>query len=505
MTPKALLEFKDVSKAFGLVKANHQVSFQVPLGTVHALVGENGAGKSTIMNILFGLYQKDSGQIFLRGRELEVNSPLEAKKKGIGMVHQHFMLAGPLTAVDHIFLDEASGTRGLSLFRALDRKAKLWELHELSKKYQMPVPWERPVSELSVGFQQRIEILKLLYHQADILIFDEPTAVLTPQETATLFSQLRELKNAGKTILLITHKLKEVMSLADDVTVFSRGTAVAARKVSETNPVEISELMIGRKLKKPPAPTVAPSPDIHFEIRDVSIGKLRNLNLRIHHSEIVGIAGVEGNGQSELIELLLNPGKFSNLTGGLFWKGQSILKKSAFELRQDGFSYFPEDRLRQGALLPLDLENNFILGQHRSPSFQKGGWLDWKRIRKTTERALRDYDIRPPNPLLAFQNLSGGNQQKLVVARELFKKPSFLLAAQPTRGVDIGAIERIHSEIQKIRDSKGSVLLISSELDELMELSDRIAVLFRGQIVGELHRSQFDESLLGRWMTGALS
>ncbi len=501
MSSQALLDFRNVSKAFGDCVSNKDVSFTVEAGSIHALVGENGAGKSTIMKILFGLYHKDEGQIFLRGQEINFDSPLEAKKNGLGMVHQHFMLAGPMTALEHIFLDESNVG---SLFQPLQKSQKRAELQTLCEKYRMPVPWDELIENLSVGFQQRIEILKLLYNKADILILDEPTAVLTPQETEALFTQLRELKAAGKTILLITHKLKEVMSLADRVTVFRHNRTIRTMKVSETSPLELSELMVGRKLQTELPPRTSARPEVRVHIKSLTIPSLHlsDLNLQIHQSEIVGIAGIEGNGQSQLIEFLLNPEEFKPSAGDLQFDGQSILSLNTRELKNRGMSYFPEDRLHQGIVLGFDLRENFLLGLHRLPLFQKFGFLRRKKIKSVTQDQIHKFDVRPPEAWKVFRDLSGGNQQKLVVARELFRKPKFLLAAQPSRGVDIGAMERIHLEMLELKNQGASVLLISSDLDELMKLSDRILVMYQGQFVGEMSQAHFDEMKLGQLMTG---
>ncbi len=490
----ALLEFRQVSKAFGPVMANKDVSFSVEPGSIHALVGENGAGKSTIVKILFGMYRKDSGEILFRGQPVDFSSPLIAKKKGLGMVHQHFMLAGPLSALDHIFLDEPAHNHFLSLLKPLAKRNKRAELEKLSLQYQMPVPWDECIEELSVGIQQRIEILKLLHNKADVLILDEPTAVLTPQEVQALFTQLRELRKAGKTILLITHKLKEVMSLADSVTVFRQGQVVVTKPVSQTSPVELSELMVGRKLKEFAAPSKSPSKQVALELKNLSDKKkgLKELDLKVHQGEIVGIAGVEGNGQSELIDILLHPRKHKEIQGDIQWMGASLKMESAGSLKKKGFSYFPQDRLHQGVLTSATATENFILGQQYDTHFQRHHWMKWESARAITEAQMKDFDVRPANPDLRFQNFSGGNQQKLVVARELYRRPSFLLAAQPTRGVDIGAIERIHSEMIKLRDQQACILLISSDLDELMKLSDRIVVIFQGRFLGELKRENFD-------------
>jgi len=378
------------------------------------------------------------------------------------------------------------------------------ELEALCAKYRMPVPWDKKIEELSVGFQQRIEILKLLFNKADILILDEPTAVLTPQETQTLFDQLRDLKAAGKTILLITHKLKEVMSLADQVTVFRHNQTVRTLKVAETTSQELSELMVGRKLQTLQPGTSAIGKEAKFEIQSLTVPSLNlsNLNLKVHQGEIVGIAGIEGNGQSELIEFLLGPGDFEVAQGDVCYNKQSILQSSARDLKDLGISYFPEDRLNHGVLPHLNLRENFLLGLHRSPLFQKGGVLRQSQIQKHTDEQIQKFDVRPADSSKLFRDLSGGNQQKLVVARELFRNPSFLLAAQPTRGVDIGAMERIHLEMLQMRNQGGSVLLISSDLDELMKISDRILVMFHGQIVGEMKQAEFNEMKIGHMMTG---
>jgi general nucleoside transport system ATP-binding protein len=501
VSSSALLEFRNVSKAFGDCVANRRVDFDVQSGTIHALVGENGAGKSTIMKIFFGMFQRDTGSIALSGKPIDFASPLEAKNIGIGMVHQHFMLAGPMTALEHIFLDESEVG---SLFKPLNKTRKRQELQAISEKYRMPVPWDEKIENLSVGYQQRIEILKLLYNKADILILDEPTAVLTPQETEALFHQLRDLKKSGKTILLITHKLKEVMSLADQVTVFRQGETVKTLDVSETSPLELSELMVGRKLQNIQPSTKPMGQTPRLELKDLSLPtlSLHGMNLKVQVGEIVGIAGIEGNGQSQLIEFLLGPDRFQIDKGEVLLDGKSIAKQSARDLKALGCSYFPEDRLSHGAVVQLDLQENFLLGLQRSSEFQASGVLKPSALRQHAAEQIQKFDVRPPDLNRPFQSLSGGNQQKLVVARELFRNPSFLLAAQPTRGVDIGAMERIHLEILDLRNRGGSILLISSDLDELMKLSDRILVFYQGRIAGEMHKGAFNEMKLGHLMTG---
>ncbi len=500
MDQPPLLQFIQVSKAFGSVSANQNVSFSVEAGSIHALVGENGAGKSTIMKILFGMYQRDGGDIRMNGRSIHFYNSFEAKQAGIGMVHQHFMLAGPLTALDHIFLD---GPCKKNLFSRLNKTSKLKELENLSKNYGMPVPWNEKIENLSVGFQQRVEILKLLHNQSRILILDEPTAVLTPQEVQTLFTQLRSLKSSGHTVILITHKLAEVAELADTVSIFRQGQVVQTCAVKTTTAIEMSEWMIGRelgKIEKNPVQLRSES----FELRNLTHAKsnLQNLNLKIQGGEIVGIAGVEGNGQSELIQILLNPSKFQDFKGEIFWNQNSIRFDKPQDLKRKSFSYLPEDRLDHGSLIGMNLKENFLLGQERSNQFQRKGFLNWNAIEQATVTAIQKFDVRPDDSNQNFANLSGGNQQKLVAAREFSRNPKFLLAAQPTRGVDIGSIERLHLEILKWRDLGCPILLISSELEELIKLSDRIVVIFKGQFVGEMDSSSFDEMKLGKWMTG---
>lgn len=511
---EALLEFKSVSKSFGPVKANEDVSFQVRKGSIHALIGENGAGKSTIAKILFGLYKKDSGEILLNGKPIHFENPREAKKARIGMVHQHFMLSEPMTALDHVLLDDVNIGSGFGLLKPLPRNQTIQKLSELSKKYGMPLNWNSKVENLTVGFQQRLELLKTLFGQADILILDEPTAVLTPQETESLFQQIRELKQNGKTILIVTHKLKEVMAISDEVTIFRHGKTVAHRKTKDTTPAELAELMVGRKTLDVRNVGLPMNQDIPagatLEIRHLSLksphlqSELKDVSFSVSPSEIVGVAGIEGNGQSELIQVLLNPKKFQKAAlGDIFWNQKSIFNESCRRLKEMGLAYFPEDRLSQGSLVKSSMKENFLLGLHRSRIFQKWGWLRQNNIDEITSQQMKNFDVRPVAPNAPFKSFSGGNQQKFVVARELYQKPQLLIAAQPTRGVDIGAIERIHTEILNVKSKGGSVLLISSDLDELMKLSDRIVVFFEGAIHGELRSSEFDEIKLGCMMTGA--
>lgn len=482
------VEFRKVSKSFGAVQANKDISFSVASGEIHGIVGENGAGKSTAMKMLFGLYQADEGKILVNGQEAQLTSPLDAMTYKIGMVHQHFMLAEPLTALDNILLQQKG-----SAFSILPRAEQKKRLDEIAVRYGFQINLNSKVEDLSVGEQQRLEILKVLSQDSQIIILDEPTAVLTPQEVQDLFKNLRLLKDEGRTIIIITHKLKEVLRLTDSVTVFRAGQVTAVRKTSETSIEDLAELMVGRRLhQSTERTTTVDTSKVLLSVKELRTHAgsqfIEGINLQVRAGEIVGIAGVEGNGQDVLIRALTD---------------QSALDEKSLhgEIKSQGiWGSFPEDRLRFGVLAKRPLYENFLLGQQKR--FARGPFLKIKELMTATKAALEAYDVRPRNEKAALQNLSGGNQQKLVVARALSQNPDLILAAQPTRGVDIGAIDFIHSEIRKCRDRGAGVLLISSELDELMTLSDRILVLYQGKIAAEFVRGQFDEIALGAAMGG---
>lgn len=484
------IEFKGVSKYFGEVRANSDISFSVAKGSIHGIVGENGAGKSTAMKILFGLYRPDGGEILVHGNPVSFSSPIDAMAAKIGMVHQHFMLAEPYTALDNILLQQKG-----SAFSLLPRKEQKKKLNEIAERYGFTLNLEAKVEDLSVGEQQRLEILKILSQDSEILILDEPTAVLTPQEVQDLFKNLRRLKEEGKTILIITHKLKEVMNLTDAVTVFRTGRVVGQKKTADTNGAELAEMMVGRCLQTPQERSTSVDKTravLRFANVNATLGNhsIENINITVHSREIVGVAGVEGNGQDILIRSLLDKHalKKGSLSGSILSEGRVCS--------------FPEDRLRFGMLPSRPVYENFILGQHKRSLFSRGIFLKVREIIARTKETMDTYDIRPHNPLLPFDKLSGGNQQKLVVARALSQKPQVVIAAQPTRGVDIGAIEFIHSELRQARDEGAGILLISSELDELMTLSDRIVVLYKGKLVAEFTRTEFNEIALGTAMGG---
>lgn len=484
------VEFKGICKYFGDVRANSDISFTIPAGTIHAIVGENGAGKSTAMKILFGMYQPDEGELFIHGNPVNFTTPIEAMAAKIGMVHQHFMLAEPFTALDNILLQQKG-----SAFSQLPRSEQLTRLNEIASRYGFHVDLTAKLEDLSVGEQQRIEILKILSQDSEILILDEPTAVLTPQEVQELFANLRKLKCEGKTILIITHKLKEVMALSDAVTVFRHGRVIKSKSTSETSLEELAELMVGRRMQTPRERELPIDKEkilLQFEDVSAALGNhhLHNVSLQVHAREIVGIAGVEGNGQDILIRALLDPKSLNknSLSGKALCHGQ--------------LQALPEDRLRFGVLPSRPVYENFLLGQQRKGLFSSGFFLKTRELIQRTRAAMKEYDVRPHDEHLPFEKLSGGNQQKLVVARALTQKPDIILAAQPTRGVDIGAIEFIHNELRRCRDAGAGVLLISSELDELMALSDRILVLYKGQILAQFARADFDEVSLGKAMGG---
>ncbi len=504
----AAVELRGITKRFGSVHANDGVNLRIEAGTIHGVIGENGAGKSTAMKILYGIYPPDDGEIFIDGKQRVWTSPSDAIAAGIGMVHQHFMLAGPYSALDNIVLG-AEPRKGLMV----DRKTARARLDALANQYGLPVDWDRPVEQLPVGIQQRIEILKLLYRDAKILILDEPTAVLTPQETNALFGNLQKLRDEGKTVLLITHKLKEVMGFTDRVTVFRAGKVTGEVQTSQTSPQELANLMVGRKvilsIEVPPA---HPHAELAMEVAALSLKssvegsrhKLSDVSFSVKRGEIVGIAGVEGNGQSELLQAILHPNDPTRRTSGTVkFLGEDVTHWLASEIRELGVGVIPEDRQLEGLLLERPVTENFLLGLQRNLEFSRAGLLCLKHLGATAAQAEEEYDVRPRDLTIPAGKLSGGNQQKLIVAREFQRKPQMLIAAQPTRGLDVGAIEFIHSRIVRARDEGAGVLLVSFELDEILALSDRILVMYEGRIAGEFQRGQASERELGLKMGGS--
>ena len=500
-----MIELRNITKRFGDVLANDGVSFRVAAGTIHAIVGENGAGKSTAMRIAYGFYTADSGEILVNNEVRAIRTPHDAIALGIGMVHQHFMLVEPMTVAENIVLGAEPGSAA-----ALDLKRAAAEIRRVSDEFKLSVDPNATIETLSVGQQQRVELLKALYRHAQLLILDEPTAVLTPQEVQEFFAILRRMREQGKTIIIITHKLSEVLAISDNVTVMRDGRVVGDLKTSETNAAELARLMVGREVLlrvdkpegKPGAPVVAVS-KLSITGRD-GTKRLNDVSFEVRAGEIVGIAGVEGNGQTELIEALagLIPG--SHVSGKISFEGSDVTSANARRRKELGIAHVPEDRHRRGLLLDSSLAENTILGVHyRKPAVTGNGIiLDEKGIRQRTEQVIRDFDVRPPNPVLPARALSGGNQQKLIIGREFELPPKLLLVSQPTRGVDIGAIEFIHQKIVALRDAGCAVLLVSAELEEVTALSDRLLVIHNGEIIGEVDPTITTNEEIGLMMTG---
>lgn len=500
------IELRGISKAFGPVQANKDISIRVARGSIHGIIGENGAGKSTLMSILYGFYRADSGEILIGGKPTAIPDSQAAIRAGIGMVFQHFKLVQNFTVLENVVL----GAEGHALLRGAMARARQ-SLLDLARDYELDVNPDAVVEDLSVGHQQRVEILKALYRQADILILDEPTGVLTPAEADQLFRILRGLKEQGKTVILITHKLREIMEITDAVSVMRRGEMVATVKTAETGPEQLAELMVGRKVllrvEKRPATPGKPVLEVeNLTMRDVQgVERLKGISLQIRAGEILGIAGVAGNGQSELLEVL---GGYARASGTVRLNGQPLDisgREDARDRRTRGIGHVPEDRQVRGLIMDFSAWENAAFGYHHAPEFQRSGMLmDNDAIRADTVSKMERYDVRPPIPALAAKSFSGGNQQKIVVAREMDRNPDLLLIGQPTRGVDIGAIEFIHKQIVALRDAGKAVLLVSVELDEIMSLSDRIAVMFDGQIMGERDPAATDERDLGLLMAGVV-
>lgn len=499
------IELKGISKAFGPVQANKDIAIRVMPGTIHGIIGENGAGKSTLMSILYGFYKADSGQIFINGKETTIPDSQAAIGAGIGMVFQHFKLVENFTVLENVVLGAEEGAR---LMPSLSKARKL--LTELAAEYELNVDPDKKIEDIGVGMQQRVEILKALYRKAEILILDEPTGVLTPSEADHLFRILKGLKDEGKTIILITHKLREIMNVTDTVSVMRRGEMTATVKTRNTSPEELAELMVGRKVllnvvKLPATPYAKVLEVENLRVKDdAGVERLKGVSLSVCGGEIVGIAGVAGNGQSELLEVL---GGYRRAKGKVHLNGEPIdltgRKSDGQSRREKGIAHVPEDRQREGLILDFHAWENVAFGYHNAPEYQKNRWLmDNRAIRKDTVGKMERFDVRPPIPSLTAKNFSGGNQQKIVLAREIERNPELLLVGQPTRGVDIGAIEFIHQQLVALRDRGKAILLVSVELDEIMSLADRIIVMFDGQIMGERIAGQTDERELGLLMAG---
>ena len=503
-TAAPAIELRGISKAFGPVQANKDISIRVMPGTIHGIIGENGAGKSTLMSFLFGYYKADAGEIFISGQKTQIPDSQAAIAAGIGMVFQHFELVQNFTVLENVILGAEDG---VLLKTSLQNAREI--LRQLAQEYELEVDPDAVIEDLSVGHQQRVEILKALYRKAEILILDEPTGVLTPSEADQLFRILRRLREEGKTIILITHKLREIMDITDTVSVMRRGEMTATVKTSETNPQELAELMVGRKVLLRVDKAPAEPKDVVLEIKnlrvidDAGVERVKGINLNLRAGEVLGIAGVAGNGQSELLEVL---GGYQTASGKITVNGQEIdltgKKSDGQSRRARGIAHVPEDRQSEGLIMDYAAWENVVFGYHGDPQFQSGLFMNNAAIKEDAIGKMERFDVRPPNPRLMAKNFSGGNQQKIVVAREIERDPDILLVGQPTRGVDIGAIEFIHKQIIALRDRGKAILLVSVELDEVLSLSDRIAVMFNGQIMGERLPQNTDERELGLLMAG---
>jgi simple sugar transport system ATP-binding protein len=499
-----VLELRGITKRFPGVLANDHIDLTLEKGEIHALLGENGAGKTTLMNILYGLYQPDEGEIFVKGKKLIVHSPTDAINAGIGMVHQHFMLIPVFTVTENVMLgDEMTKAAGV-----LDRAAAGQRVKKISEDFQLAVHPEAFISELPVGVQQRVEIIKLLYREADILILDEPTAVLTPQEADELFKIMRSLTDQGKSIIFITHKLREVLRAADRITVIRLGKVVGSTTPKKATESKLASMMVGRDVLLRVDKKVAKPGKAVLEVSDLKVTDDRKhltvegVSFDVHAAEIVGIAGVQGNGQTELVEALT--GMRQPLSGKIELLGKNVTDAVPREITELGVAHIPEDRQRDGLVLSFPVSDNLVLNSYYHEPFTKGVVMQEKKIDSSAKEMIRDFDVRTPTPHTTVGSLSGGNQQKVIVARELSRPVKLVIASQPTRGLDVGSIEYIHKQLVARRDQGAAVLLVSSELDEIMQLSDRIAVMFRGNIVAILDAKKVTKQEVGLLMAGVV-
>lgn len=504
MTEDYVVEMRGITKRFPGIVANDHVDLQIRKGEIHALLGENGAGKSTLMSILFGFYRADEGQIFIRGREEKISSPNRAYELGIGMVHQHFQLIDRFTVTENIML-------GMEPVKGafIDYKTARKKIQDLSERYGLNVDPDARIEDVSVGMQQRVEILKVLYRQADIIILDEPTAVLTPQEIDELMSIVRNFVREGKSVILITHKLKEIMEAADRVSILRRGRYMGTLNVKDTNEDELAELMVGRKVqfsveKQPPKLGDKILEIQNLVVRDSrGIKAVNDFNLSIHAGEIVGLAGVDGNGQEELVQALA--GLMKPESGKIFLQNQEITGSSVRVRNEIGLAHIPADRQKYGLVLPFNLAENLALKKYFKAPYSKRGVLQRQVMQERGEKLIESFDVRSGRGLFSIAaTLSGGNQQKAIIAREVDTDPVLMIAAQPTRGLDVGAIEYIHKRLVELRDAGKAILLVSFELDEILDLSDRIAVIHEGQVSGLVYAHETNERELGLMMSGAL-
>jgi general nucleoside transport system ATP-binding protein len=497
-----VIEMLNIRKEFSGFVANDNITLQVKKGEIHALLGENGAGKSTLMNVLFGLYQPEQGEIRVKGKPVKITNPNIANDLGIGMVHQHFMLVDVFTVTENIILGKETTKGG-----RIDLKRAEKEVRDISERYGLSVDPKAKIADISVGMQQRVEILKTLYRGAEILIFDEPTAVLTPQEIKELIQIMRTLIKEGKSIILITHKLKEILEVCDRCTVIRKGKGIGTVNVSETNQNELASLMVGRevvfKTEKKPA---EPKQEV-LNIKDLVVKDSRGvtavngLDLQVRAGEIVGIAGIDGNGQSELIEAIT--GLRKSESGSVMVNGKELHNLAPRKIAESGVGHIPQDRHKHGLVLNYPIGENMVLQTYYKPPFSKRGILNFTEIYNKARKLITEFDVRTPSEYTLARALSGGNQQKAIIGREVDRDPDLLIAAQPTRGLDVGAIEFIHKRLIEQRDHGKAVLLVSFELDEIMNVSDRIAVIYGGKIVAVVDPKETTEQELGLLMAGS--
>ena len=500
---KYVIEMRNITKVFPGIIANDDISLQLKKGEIHALLGENGAGKSTLMSVLFGLYQPEKGEIYCNGELVNIKDPNDATKLGIGMVHQHFKLVECFTILDNIILGAEDSKLGM-----VQRKRARAKVKKLSEQYGLHVDLDELVSDVTVGMQQRTEILKMLYRDNDILIFDEPTAVLTPQEIDDLMAIMRNLKKEGKSILFISHKLNEIMAVSDRCSVLRKGKYIGTVNTNETTKEELSEMMVGRNVKFVVDKDDAKPKQKVFEVKHLCVpgkhGKnaVNDVSFSVRAGEIVCIAGIDGNGQTDFVYGIT--GLAPTNGGSIYLNGEDITHKNIFYRNSHGLAHIPEDRHKHGLILDFTLEQNMILERYYTEDFQHAGFLKFDKIRENAERLIEEYDVRSgEGAVTVVRSMSGGNQQKAIVAREMDRDHSLLVAVQPTRGLDVGAIEGIHSKIIAKRDAGDAVLLVSLELEEVMNLSDVIYVMYEGELVGKLDPKKITVQELGLYMSGA--
>ena len=500
-----VIEMNNIRKEFPGIVANDDITLQLKKGEIHALLGENGAGKSTLMSVLFGLYQPEAGEIRKDGNVVKINNPNDATALGIGMVHQHFKLIDVFTVLDNIILG-AETTNKLGFLKKKEARKKVLEL---SEKYGLKVDLDAKVEDITVGMQQRVEILKMLYRDNEILIFDEPTAVLTPQEIDELMATMKGFAAEGKSILFITHKLNEIMAVADRVTVLRKGKYIGTVETKDTNKQELSNMMVGRPVQLEVQKAPAQPKEVVLKVEGLTVPSkihktdaVRNVSFEVREGEILCIAGIDGNGQTELVHGITGLEKAT--AGKIELCGKDISSSNIKKRSQAGMSHIPEDRHKHGLVLNYTLEQNMVLQKYKEPRFQKFGFIRFDEVRKYSEKLIDDYDVRSgQGPITVSRSMSGGNQQKAIIARELDRDEPLIIAVQPTRGLDVGAIEHIHGQLVAERDKGKAVLLVSLEMDEVMGLADRILVLYEGEIVGELDPKKTNPQELGLYMSGA--